>query len=921
VRKSRSVLATFSVFATCFMALAVVHGFSFQNKNQLKPISGNLALANRAGTAAAREVFDPVLAYSTYLGGSTGCCSGASAMFVDGAGNVYVGGGTGSLSFPTTPNVVQPTNNQPFLGFLEKIDPTGQTLIFSTYLAGLKGVSALTVDSSGNVYVVGPTQDASLALPIPSGSVPYQSQLGNIGIIKLNSSATAVLSATYLGGSGSDAVSGIAVDSSHNVYVSGTTTSNDFPVTANVLQSSLDSSGFDGFVTKLNANLGALAYSTYVNLGQTSAGAIFRGPRGLAVDANGDAYFVGQASPGFAASSGAYQTTCTTDCAMVLKLNPAASGSLYATYIGEQSIATAIAVDTSGNIFFAGATISAFPTPGGTCSGPSGFVAEINAAGSLAFAECVGGDAARVSDLVVDQSGRIYVAGSAGTGLTLQNAIDASPPAGGGGLFVASFDPTAPSLLFSSFVQVGYTSDNVFNNLNSVGVDSAGNIYVAGIAGGPAPGVAPPTLPVFNALQSVPGVEVDCAGIQCESTDAFVLKIAPTDAPAAALDPAQLVFPVQAPGTTSDPQTVTITNMGSASLTVSNVAVTGEFAIQNNCSTVAAAGGTCTIAVTFSPTSTDPQTGTLTITDNSAGSPRTVALSGQPGQATLSVSPTSLSFGNQAAGTTSSAQTVTVQNTGTLSVQISRVGTSPSFSESNTCGSSFAVDMLCSISVSFAPMAAGAASGTLMITDSATNSPQIVALSGTGTGSGSGSGSGPGSGSGSTSIGLGTAPGGSTSATVTAGQTATYPLSIGGAGVSGTASLTCTGAPSGAICAVPTTIPLSATAPSMFSATITTTARSSGWVNLGGPKIWLWPLLLLMLLTFKSLVNQRAPRLRWSFAPALLALTLCACGGGGNSTMPTQAASTGTPTGTYSITVTAKSGAGTQTQTLTLSVK
>jgi hypothetical protein len=409
----------------------------------------------------------------------------------------------------------------------------------------------------------------------------------------------------------------------------------------------------------------------------------------------------------------------------------------------------------------------------------------------------------------------------------------------------------------------------------------------------------------------LPGQEVPCANVQCGTSNGFIAKIAPTDAPAAAVDRAQLVFPVQAPNTTSDPQSVTILNMGSAQLTVSNVAVTGEFSIQNNCTTVAPAGEACSIDVKFSPLTTDPQTGILTITDNSAGSPRTIALSGQPGQTTLSVSPASLSFGNQAVGSTSAAQTVTLQNTGTLNVLISRVAVSTPFLETNTCGNSVAVGQQCSITVTFAPVAASAATGSLTIADNATDNPQIVALTGTGTP--------PGSGSGTTSIGLAAAPGGSTSATVTAGQTATYPLSIGGSGMAGSASLTCTGAPTGATCSVPATIPLSASTKSSFSATITTTARSSSWPILSNPKMWLWPLLLLLLLALSSLATQRGPRLRWSFAPALLALTLCSCGGGGTPSSPSQA-SNGTPAGTYTITVTAKSGTSTQTQTLTLSV-
>jgi hypothetical protein len=356
---------------------------------------------------------------------------------------------------------------------------------------------------------------------------------------------------------------------------------------------------------------------------------------------------------------------------------------------------------------------------------------------------------------------------------------------------------------------------------------------------------------------------------------------------------------------------VTIFDMGSTPLTVSNATVTGDFSIfSNHCGSVAAAGGTCTIQVSFTPTAAGTRHGTLTITDTSAGSPRNVQLIGEGGQGAASLSPTSLSFNSQQIGATSAAQTVTLTNSGALALQVSHIQASTLFNETNTCGASVPAAGSCMISITFTPTAAAAATGTLTITDSAPDSPQTVALTGAGVAPGP-----------PPSIGLGLASGGSASATVAAGASATYALSIGGAGLSGTASLTCTGAPAGANCTVPSTAQVSAATVSTFNLTVSTTSRGLGLFDprVFGPGQWLWVFGIVgcLVLVMAARAEQvRCLRLRWV---PLLAVVLCACGGGGSMT-PTPNLS-GTQPGTYMLTVTAKSGSTTQTQNLTLTVR
>jgi hypothetical protein len=868
--------------------------------------------AHRATDRA--SLIDPVLVYSTFLGGTNSSVGGASqqayASFVDGPGNVYVTGPTNAPDFPVTPGTVQTTNpaGTP-ISFLTKINPAGTSLVFSTYL-NLTDAPVLAVDASGNIFVGG----TNISFPIPSGTTPFQATPKNgnsILIVKLNSTATSVLNATYLGGSGEDFLVGLAVDADGDLYAAGSTTSNDFP-TKNPYQASLGTSANSIFVTKLDPSLSTLLYSTY--LGQDSGGGL------VAVDAAENAYVVGQASSGFPATSGAMQATCDsaggTVCGTLAKLNPSVSGSaslLYATYLGGASVLTqpaAVAVDSSQNVYISGGTNSGFPLVNflQACSPitGNGFVAEVNAAGVLAFSTCLGDNT--ITDVVLDSSGTAYVTGSADATLTLTNPIEAiaSPPQGA--QFVAAIDASAGSLLFSSFVS-GVQSPNG-TTFKSVGVDSTGNIVATGIAVNIEDG-APAPFPTFNAFQPSPSALGGCGvGVLCTASDAIIVKISPTAGAAAALTPASVTFPPQQVGTVSAAQTVTIIDMGSDALTVSNATVTGDFSIQNGCTSVAATGGTCAIQVTFTPTMLGTRTSTLTITDSSAGSPRTVQLSGQGAQASATLSPASLSFPTQQPGTTSSATTVTLSNSGALALQISSVQVTGPFAETNDCGASVgATNGSCTISVTFTPTAVGAATGALTISDSAADSPQTVSLTGTG---------------GTPSLGLSVASGGSASAMVTAGATATYMLSIGGAGMSGTASLSCTGAPTGATCSLPATVSVGAASASSFNVSATTTARSQGWFNPLGPTPWLWTLAILgCLALFKAALAEQSSRLRWRLVP-LLAVVLCACGGGGStapSPNPNPVPTTGTQAGTYTLTVTAKSGSATQTQNLTLTVQ
>ena len=212
------------------------------------------------------------------------------------------------------------------------------------------------------------------------------------------------------------------------------------------------------------------------------------------------------------------------------------------------------------------------------------------------------------------------------------------------------------------------------------------------------------------------------------------------------LSAASLTFGNEPIGTSSPSQTITLTDTGNVSLTIASISVTGtnagDFGETTTCplspSSVAANGGSCTITVTFTPSASGNRTASLSIADNAtAGSPQAVNLSGTGATGTVGLSPTSLTFGNQSVGTTSAAQIVTLTNGGSSALAINSIqitGTNPGdFAETTTCGSSLGVNASCTVNVTFTPATSGSLTATLTFSDSATNSPQTVSLTGTGT--------------------------------------------------------------------------------------------------------------------------------------------------------------------------------------------
>lgn len=304
---------------------------------------------NAAGTA---------LVYSTYIGGEQD--DSGIGIAVDASGNALIAGITDSLQFPTVSAAQGVYGGGLADGVLVKLNAAGSALLYSTYLGGTGAdqPQAVGVDASGNAYITGFTTGS---FPTSAGAFQATFMGGSTDCtLSKYSSAGARVYATYIGGSNNDACEAVAADSSGNAYVTGYTLSNDFPRTNGSAQGTLQGSQ-DAFVTKLNPTGTAAVYSTLFGGNGAEYG------RGIAIDSSGNAYITGSTnSSDLPISAGTVQPALGGfQNGFIAKLNAAGSGFLLVTYLGGRKADSGIgiAVDSSNNIYVAGATLSDnFPT-------------------------------------------------------------------------------------------------------------------------------------------------------------------------------------------------------------------------------------------------------------------------------------------------------------------------------------------------------------------------------------------------------------------------------------------------------------------------------------------------------------------------------------------------------------------------------
>jgi hypothetical protein len=422
-------------------------------------------------------VIDPVLAYSTYLGGS-GDDSGNS-MTVDAAGNAYVTGYTGSIDFPTAGTPSQGTSGGGLSdAFVTKLSPTSG-LLYSTYLGGSGEEAGLgiDVDTAGNAYVTGHTDSTDFPMA-GTPSQPVKAASRDAFVVKLSPTSALVYS-TYLGGSGWDYGYAVAVDTAGNAHVAGQTDSTDFPTAGTPSQPTYGGLG-DAFVTKLGPT-SSLVYSTYLG------GSGFDWGRDIAVDATGNAYVVGgtQATDFPTAGTPLQAASGGDDDAFIAKLGPTSS-LVYSTYLGGSGAvegADAVAVDAAGDVHVTGVTNSTnFPTAGppsqaSLAGGWDAFVAKVSLATGLVYSTYLGGSGNdRGWGIALDASGSAHVTGETGSTDFPTAGVSVQPASGGGfaDAFVAALAQTS-GLTYST-----YLGGADYDWGTDVAVGEAGDVYVTG---------------------------------------------------------------------------------------------------------------------------------------------------------------------------------------------------------------------------------------------------------------------------------------------------------------------------------------------------------------------------------------------------------------------------------------------------------
>ena len=462
------------VFATAGGSLSMLRPYIYQDINgarravegsYVKRADGRIGFVVGPYDSDRPLVIDPVLLYSTYLGGigadgalaiavdqsgnayitgqtiSAGGdydafvakidASGSSLQYVsyfagsgedygtgiavDASGTAYVAGRTRSSNFVTTSGAFQTSYNGDGDAFVTKFRSDG-LLLYSTYLggSGFDAAYAIAIDASGNAYVTGHFYTSNF----PTTLGAYQTATNgayDAFVAKLNPSGSALVYSTYLGGNGDDGGLGIAVDSLGNAHVTGSTNSNTFPV-LNAVQGTFGGD-YDAFVTKLRPDGSALIYSTYLG------GSLREFGRGIAVDSLSNAYIAGQtSSSNFPTTSGAHQTTHGGEYdAFAVKINPSGSTFVYSTYLGgpKTDAANAIAVDSAGNAYVTGNNYEGeFPLKDELQSvyhaySFEGVLAKFAPDGALMYSTYLGGASNDVAlGIAVDLLGRAYIAGS-----------------------------------------------------------------------------------------------------------------------------------------------------------------------------------------------------------------------------------------------------------------------------------------------------------------------------------------------------------------------------------------------------------------------------------------------------------------------------------------------------------------------------
>ena len=425
-------------------------------------------------------VIDPVLAYSTYLGGTNN--DYILAMAVDAAKCLTVAGATGSLAFPATSGAYQATHHGDMEAFVTKLNAAGTAVLYSTFLggAGRDEAMGLALDSAGNAFLAGSTNSADF--PTTAGAFrETPAGLTDTFVAALNPTGSGLVYSTLVGGADDDFVGGLALDAAGSVFLTGFTRSDDLPATTGAFSTSRAGSE-DAYVAQVAPGGASLGYCTYLGgTGQDVGCAI-------ALDSVGVAHVTGRTwSSDFPSTPDTMQPVYggSKDC-FVAAVLPGGTALLYATFLGGLAADEGLAIlsDSDGNVTVGGETYStnfpATPDVVGTTKhgGADGFVTRINANGLPVFSTYLGGSGwDRVAGLAEGRGASLWVALKTGSPdfPTTPGALQTSL-AGETAAALTLLRPLAFGVDYSTLLG-GSSRDES----DCIVLDRAGDVYVAGL--------------------------------------------------------------------------------------------------------------------------------------------------------------------------------------------------------------------------------------------------------------------------------------------------------------------------------------------------------------------------------------------------------------------------------------------------------
>jgi hypothetical protein len=711
-------------------------------------------------------VIDPVYVFSSYLGGTGG--DFATAVTTDSAGNILVTGYTSSTDFPTAHAEQGALGGcDPYAGcqnaFITKIDPTGKTLIFSTYLGGSlqDRADAIAVDGAGNVIVGGIVTSADFpqAGNVSSLSCAITSECFFLASLSPDGSKL-----NYAGAVGGHAIPGstdgddvvLAVDAVGNAYLSSDTWDPQFAITPGTLASSF--AGYPYylmFVLKVD-NTGKLIYSTPVPgtalYDPTTNNNAFT-PWGMSVDSSGQVTIVGTAGEGLPTTAGvvspqfpnATVNVSSPYAGFVLQINSTASAITMASYLPGTDVASGVATDSAGNLWITGSTTettlpvgaNAFqktPTVSQYGSIQSGYIMDLNSgATSVLKATYLDGSSqaneeySSFARIALDSHSNVFVGGTTGSmdfPLVDPFMTEFETASFYGDMVVAEMSSDLSAVKFGSFFS---SVDPGIGGSYFVGlaIDSSDHLIAVGTTNSldyPTttssfePQLPPPASPFSSPVHT------------------FVTKIdLSTAAPSACFDQFGVNFG-NVNANQSATQTVHLTNCGNANLNLANVTSTDPTVVPTAVCSTLAPGAVCPITLTYTPISSNAASGTVTLTDNAVTVPQSITFAGQGIASKISPSSNPFSLGHILVGNQGPATTLFIYNQGQAPLVISNVVVNgAAFSiASNNCTSA-PTPYGCSLQLTCAPIAAGVNNGSLVISSNDPVTPKLtVALVGTG---------------------------------------------------------------------------------------------------------------------------------------------------------------------------------------------